>query len=74
MAGLKTFKIWEKRGIGGEWAMPTIVQARGVNEAAQTFCKSKGYREPSAYTRDTFRIHVTEGARVFMHYIRVARD
>lgn len=74
MAGAKRFKVWEKRGIGGQWGDSTEIQARGTDEAAATFCKTKGYRTPLAYTRDTFRVHVTDGARVFMHYIRVSRE
>ena len=70
----RQFKLWEKRGIGGEWGDAITVKARSVSEAAVDYCKSKGYREPQSYTRDTFRVSVQSGARVFMHYIRVAKD
>lgn len=69
----REFKLWEKRGIGGEYSEAVTMQARSAKEAAEAHCKAKGYRSPAAYTNDTFKVQVNYGARVFFHYIRVQR-
>lgn len=71
--GERVFKLWEKRGIGGEYIEASTRTAKSIKDAAEAHCKSKGYRTPTAYTNDTFKVQVNDGARVFFHYIRVQR-
>jgi hypothetical protein len=70
---MRRYKLWEKRSIGGDFGAPIERDAKSAHEAAEAHCKDRGYRTPTVYTNDTFKVQVNDGARVFFHYIRVAK-
>lgn len=69
----RKYKLWEKRGVGGEYGTPIEREAKSAKEAVEAHCAHKFRRIPTAYTNDTWKVQVNDGHRVFFHYIRVAK-
>lgn len=68
----KAYKIWERRGLAGEWKEHEIVRGDNQAEAARNHTISQGYAAPPlAYTPGVFRVQVAVKGRVFLHYLRL---
>lgn len=69
---MKTYQVWEKRGVAGDWKKHENVAGNNMGEAATNHARSRGYAAiPAPYTPGVYRVAVTHQARVCSHFIKV---